>query len=1418
MALASFHTAVNTWFERTFKQATSVQQSAWSAIADEQHTLIAAPTGSGKTLAAFLAIIDRLVKTAVTGQLEDQTYVVYVSPLRALSNDIERNLQTPLEGIAEVLTEQGFLCPTIRAQVRTGDTPQRERQKMRRKPPHILVTTPESLFILLSSPAAKSLFSGLKAIIVDEIHAIVGSKRGDHLNLSLARLAALADTEPLRVGVSATVKPLSEVARWLCHERPCEIVDHGHQRRWDLAIEMPDEPLSAVLSNQAWDAIYDRLAEFIEQHRTTLIFANTRRLAERAARHLSQRLGEEAVTAHHGSLSREHRQETEQRLKSGELRAVVATASLELGIDIGHIDLVCQFGSPGAISAMLQRIGRAGHRHDLLPKGRIWPLSRDDLVECVAAVDCARRGELDKIRWLPAAHDVLAQHLVSMTAEPVAYDALLALVRDSWVYQHIDDDAFRQLMMMLSEGYAGRRGRRMPWLEWDKVQGEVRRRRHAGPVVMMNAGAIPDHFDYDVWLMPEEHFVGTLNEDFAFESVPGDIFQLGNQCYRLLKVENGRVLVEDAAGAPPNIPFWFGDAPGRSDELSVAVSRMRGEISEALDHHADVPSWIQRRYQLCAAGAQQLHDYFASAKAALGIIPTQQQLVIERFFDETDDYHLVIHSPYGVRLNRAWGLALRKRFCRRFNFELQASAVDDAVILSLGATHSFPLAEVLSYLSPQTVRQVLVQAVLDAPMFVARWRWNASIALAVLRMRFGKRVPAQFQRNDAEDLMALVFPDSLACLENISGEREVPEHPLVQQTLRDCLEDSMDIRALERLLDDLAQQQVQVRCVDLNGPSPFSAEIINARPWAFLDDGEAENRRTLAVRQERHINTAQASALAKTEVDAVRQMLSEVQPQANDADDLHDLLNRAGFLTLAEVQRWGNDQWPAWMKSLQRDCRAVCLQRTIGNDAGDAGQQSIWLAAERVAEAKAIWAHAKITPTLPQWAMEKDWSYTADPALAARCDMLSNRLSILGAATITDLAAAFLFNESEMQQIVTALEAEGTIVRLTVPELGGELWCLRHLGARVRRLSREQRRGVQKPVSPQVFLRFLLERHGLGDDGPLADVDSCLCLLQGWSAPVNVWEESILPLRLEAQGQDGFSASTFSQSDLDIALLTGGWTWRVGRKEGTALVAQSPVTLLERDHLNLCGPEQWEESLPSSSSQLAWDQLQSQGALFMPDLRAATRLLQPQLDQVLRQLAGAGRVHADSWSALKQVLRSDEEKRKMERRIPKNRRQRHQGGMGRWAALPLRQWDDAALFSWCRLLLARYGVVFRLLLERESLAPSWGQLLPVFRRMEDRGEVFGGRFITGVSGEQFALADAVAGFKRLRDQTPSAQIRMIHSYDPIAWAAVVAGAPRLPLAPSHVLVLQGDTVTGWHVQDRWHWVKRQPASLQLPKF
>ena len=853
--LENFHPAVAAWFRNTFTKPTEAQLQAWPAIQSGQHALIAAPTGSGKTLAAFLAAIDALIRRGVEASLPDETFIIYVSPLKALSNDIKLNLEAPIAGIRTELQRLNLPDVDIRTFVRTGDTSQIARQQMRKKPPHIVVTTPESLYILLGSESGRKMLSTTRTVIVDEIHAIAASKRGSHLSLSLERLNAITGPGLIRVGLSATQKPIEKVAQFLIGEisSNCVIVDTGHIRDRDLSIEVPSSPLEAVMSNEVWEQVYDQLANLINEHRTTLIFVNTRRSVERAARHLTERLGKDAVAAHHGSLAKEQRLDAEQRLKRGELQALVATSSLELGIDIGDVELVCQLSSPRSIAAFLQRVGRSGHAVNGTPKGRLFPLSRDDLVECSALLDSVRRGELDALEIPPKPIDVLAQQIVAEVAcQEWNEDELFDLLRRAYPFHELSKEEYASVVKMLAEGFSTQHGPRAAYLHRDAVNGVLRAQRGARLTAITSGGAIPDTADYNVVLEPQSQFIGTVNEDFAVESLAGDVFQLGNHSYRILRVERGRVRVEDAHGAPPSMPFWLGEGAGRSNELSFAVSRLREEISTRLVQGSDVAmQWVVSEVGIAPPAARQLVDYLALAKAALGLLPTQQELVMERFFDESGGTQLVIHSPLGSRLNRAWGLALRKRFCRKFNFELQAAATEDSIILSLSTSHSFPLEEVSRYLSAKSVRDVLIQALLDAPMFNARWRWNANTSLALPRFRGGKKVPPQIIRMNAEDLVATVFPDQIACAENLTGEREVPDHPLVNQTIYDCLHEAMDIDGLIGLLHGLEQGEIRIVPCEVTEPSPLALEVLSARPYAYLDDAPLEERRTQAVMSRR---------------------------------------------------------------------------------------------------------------------------------------------------------------------------------------------------------------------------------------------------------------------------------------------------------------------------------------------------------------------------------------------------------------------------------------------------------------------------------------------------------------------------------------------------------------------------------------
>ncbi|MGB9429215.1 MAG: DEAD/DEAH box helicase, partial [Gammaproteobacteria bacterium] len=1122
MSLENFHPATAAWFRRSFAAPTEAQRAAWPAIRAGRHTLIAAPTGSGKTLAAFLAAIDGLVREGLEQGLKNECQVLYVSPLKALSNDIQKNLQQPLEGIRAELLNQGLPDVSIRALVRSGDTPQSERERMRREPPHILVTTPESLYILLTSDSGRRILSTVKSVIVDEIHALAGNKRGAHLALSLERLAALTPAPPVRIGLSATQKPIEEVARFLVGDDSStpahaltppptpsavppsprnagrgtvdvHIVDAGHVRERRLHLELPRSPLAPVMANEVWSEIYDRLAELIQSHRTTLIFTNNRRHAERAARHLAERIGEQHVTSHHGSLARAHRLDAEQRLKRGELKALVATASLELGLDIGEVDLVCQLGSPHGIGTFLQRVGRSGHALGALPEGRLFPLSRDDLVECAALLDAVRRGKLDALRVPVAPLDVLAQQIVGEVACREWSEAeLYETFRRAWPYHDLNREAYDDVVRMLAEGFATRRGRRSAYLHHDRVNGRLRGRRGAKLVAVTNGGAIPDQFDYDVILSPTGLRIGSLNEDFSFESIPGDIFQLGNTSYRILKIETGKVLVEDAKGQPPNMPFWFGEAPARSAELSLAVSDLRAQAEQRLAAGEDLMHWLQDEWQLDGAAARQLAEYLAAARAALSVLPTQDTVVFERFFDEAGDQHFVIHSPFGARINRAWGLALRKRFCRKFNFELQAAALEDSIVLSLGVTHSFPLEEPAQYLNSTTALPVLEQAVLAAPMFGTRWRWVASTALAVRRNRNGKHSPPAFQRADSEDLVASVFPDQLACVENLSGPIEIPEHPLVQQTLNDCLHEVMDSDGFLNLLRRLESGELKVVARDLAAPSPLAQEILSARPYAFLDDAPAEERRTRAVQSRGVMSIEDAGSLAELDPQAIARVRAEVWPEARDADELHDALTVLGFIAEAEGQRGehqgaqlctldplpplplgeggGEGQaadslffgWDHLFERLVTDRRVTRLRLNAGSSnsfitpekAGVRGFESLDSVAivgavvptaidlnrggDRHSH-KVLWVAAErlqeLLAVYPEAVLDPpiDPVRDADGEPPARVDalreLLRSRLEASGPVTVTELAELFTLPVNEIEPALLALEAEGSVMR-----------------------------------------------------------------------------------------------------------------------------------------------------------------------------------------------------------------------------------------------------------------------------------------------------------------------------------------------------------------------------------------------------
>jgi ATP-dependent helicase Lhr and Lhr-like helicase len=1390
MPLDFFHPAVRAWFDQSFAAPTPAQGDAWPAIKAGLDVLIAAPTGSGKTLAAFLCAIDGLVRQGLEEGLKEETQIVYVSPLKALSNDIHRNLDVPLAGIRKALRAQGLPDVVIRSWVRTGDTPQAERQRAAKLPPHIVVTTPESLYILLGSDSGRAMLKTTRAVIVDEIHAVASSKRGSHLALSLERLSALCGGKLQRIGLSATQKPIEEVANFLVgagadRERPL-IVDSGHYRTRDLQLEVPPSPLEAVMSAEVWDQVYDRLAELIEAHRTTLIFVNTRRMAERVTRKLSDRLGETRVAAHHGSLAKEQRLDAEQRLKSGALSAMVATSSLELGIDIGDVELVCQLGSPRSIAAFLQRVGRSGHSVGGQPKGRLFPLSNDDLVECAALIDSAARGELDRLIMPAAPLDVLAQQIAAeVNAEEWNEAEFFTLIRHAWPYRNLERETYASVLRMLADGFTTQRGRRGALIHRDEINAVLRGRRGARLTAITSGGTIPDNSDFQVLLEPENVVVGTVNEDFAVESLQGDIFQLGNTAYQIIRVERGVVRVEDAHGQPPTIPFWLGEAPARTSELSQSVSRFRTEIEHRLDNGGGAASalgWIVDDLRLDRAAAEQIVDYLGAAYRALGALPTRETLVFERFFDEAGGMQLVIHSPYGSRINRAWGLALRKRFCRKFNFELQAAATEDNIVLSLTTAHSFDLADVARYLSLKTVRELLVQALLDAPMFGTRWRWVAGVALALPRFRGGKKVPPQLMRMMAEDLVGTIFPDQVACAENLVGEREVPDHPLVAQTISDCLHEAMDIDGLERLLADIESGKVRIIARDLTEPSPLSREVLTARPYAYLDDAPLEERRTQAVMSRRWLDPESADKIGRLDEAAIARVREEAWPDAANADELHDGLVWLGFLTEAEAD--ARENWKEWLIALAQSRRVALLTAPEG---------VFWVPAERLRQFEAVYPSAVIEPAIATPASaDQIW----EPE-AAMVELVRGRLEGQGPTTLAQLAGTLGLPPEKISTALTALEVEGFALAGSFTPGGNEReWCERRLLARIHRYTVNRLRAEIEPVSARDYLRFLFDWQGVSADarreGSQA-LDAVVEQLAGFEAPAASWEAAILPARL----------SDYEPSLLDDACLSGCISWgRLGapaakpKSNGRrpAPLKSTPISLFPRKSASIWArPVADEPAHVSARAAKVAEFIRENGASFFDEIVDGSHLLRTQVEEALAELVVAGQVISDSFGGLRALLTP-----------PRHHRRRASGarlaGAGRWALVKRKRADQHApahkaerIEQIALALLRRYGVVFMRMLEREAPSlPRWRDLLRVYRKLEARGEIRGGRFVSGFSGEQFALPEAVAALRAIRRRAPDDSLVSLSGADPLNLAGILTPGPKLPaLAGNRVLYRDG---------------------------
>jgi len=1420
-SLAWAHPVVREWFLARFGAPTEPQDQGWPHILAGATTLISAPTGSGKTLAAFLACIDQLVRKAIAGELRDETEVLYVSPLKALGNDIKTNLEIPLGEIQRLAIERGFLMPEIRAAVRTGDTLMPERRAMLQRPPHILVTTPESLYILLTAAKSREILKTVRTVIVDEIHAVADDKRGSHLALSLERLESLATHTPIRIGLSATQKPIETVAHFLTGGgRPDPaIVQIGHQRRVDLAVEVPASELGPVASHEMWDEIYDRITQLAREHRSTLVFVNTRRLAERVAHRLAERLGNDAVATHHGSLSRKLRLAAEKKLKAGEIRALVATASLELGIDIGAVDLVCQIGSTRSISVAWQRIGRAGHWHGAIPKGRIFASTRDELVESAALVYAMRRGYLDTIEVPLAPLDVLSQQIVAMCAcEEWREDDLFAVIRRAYPYRDLSRHQFESIVDMLSEGINAQRGRYGAYLLRDRVNGRLYGRRGARLAAITNGGAIPDNALYSVVSEPEGAVVGTVDEDFAVESMGGDVMLLGNTSWRIRRVANGRVIVEDAQGAAPTIPFWRGEAPARTAELSEQVAEVRSKVDEltrtlkpGIDLRTSpdavpVLDWLQSECGLDRSGAEQLVDHIVTGRAILGAVPTQATVIAERFFDESGGMQLVIHAPFGGRVNKAWGLALRKRFCRSFNLELQAAATDDGINISLAEQHSFPLADVFRFLHPSSLTDVLQQAVLPSPIFGARWRWDAQRALILQRFQSGKKVPPPIQRMRADDLLASVFPDAAACPENLDAQPCIPDHPLVNEVMRDALTEAMDVDGLRKVIARVLDGSIRCLAVDTPVPSQFSHEILNANPFAYLDDAPIEERRARAVEMRRMLPESVLSEVGKLDPEAIAEVRAQAWPDLRDANELHDVLQTfVAFPCLASASPAApspiglaiRESLPAWLPffdQLRAQHRATLA---VADD------RHYWVAAERLKSFPALFPNAQLDSAIPD----------AEPQLptrehAARA-LITGWLEHSGPTTARELALILNLPQALVEAALLQIEASGAVLRGKFSSPGSleTEWCERRLLARIHRLTLGRLRREIQPVTAAQFMRWLFRwQHVapstqlLGERGTL----EALRQLQGYEAPANTWEPQILARRVAA----------YDPKSLDQLCLSGAIGWRrlsphpallIDSAERTRRVTPTsvaPISFFARDDAAWMSYPSHELSATDHPglSPAAKDVLQflrSRGASFFQDIVRGSRRLKSEVEAALWELVAVGFLTADGFDNLRALI--DPKRRAGQGH---GRHSRPRDTVGRWSLIyPEEHADPAAhMEAICWMLLKRYGVVFRELLTRESILPRWREVLIALRRLEDRGEIRGGRFVAGFLGEQFALPIAVDSLRAFRGEPPTGDIIAISAADPLNLVGIIVPGEKVAALSGRFVRFQDGAAMGDSIQ------------------
>jgi ATP-dependent Lhr-like helicase len=1346
---------VQSWFKDQFESVSPPQEKGWPSIATEKHTLILAPTGSGKTLAAFLWSIDQLLRTGMSDPKFDKNpqgiHTLYISPLKALNNDIQRNLNKPLGEIVHHLGQTEKVIPEIRTMVRTGDTPPHLRQSMLKKPPHILITTPESLYLILNSDRGRTLFSNLRYLILDEIHSITTNKRGVHLSLSLERLMSLCKKEPVRIGLSATQKPLDRIAAFLggqhsendnLNPRPVSIIDCGQKKKMDLKVISPVPDFSDLPDFSVWPAVIDKLYDYILAHRTTLVFLNMRAQTERIARQLNEKHQEKindpsAVIAlsHHGSMSREMRYDVENKLKNGKIPAVIATSSLELGIDIGSIDLVVQLESPKSISGALQRVGRSGHLLKASSKGRIIPLYQADLDDAAAVAQSMKAGDIEEVIIPENCLDVLAQQIVAeVSSRQWPRKELHQLFQQSYCYRSLTLVVFDKVLEMLTGRYAeSKLPTLQPVINWDRINDQLIALPGSRLKANLNGGTIPDRGYYGVYLAETNIRLGEMEEEFVFESKPGDIFYLGNNEWFLEQIAQDRIIVRPASSVKPRAPFWKGDLGYMSFETAEKVGTFREKILRDISTNKSIEK-MASEYDLDLDITQNLIKFFKNQESVTGQIPTNINIVVEWFYDAADELNMVFHTPFGGRVNAPWAISVAGYLENQLSNEIQYSFDDDGFILRVRASTEFPDIQEILNLNSDKIEKLLLDRISSAPVFSIQFRYNAARSLLLARSRPGKRIPLWLQRLRANDLLQAV--------------KKYPDFPILAETYRSCLQDVFDLNALSKIIDKIHEGKITTKIVQTTHPSPMVSGLI----FDFVSNQVYEQDRTLA-----------AGEIATVSSDLLSQVIARKKIPAILTEDII------------------KESWERWQhathESKAKDQEELFL---IIKNLGPISEEDL-----------VIRSHKEIQPWILKLKSEKRITEVDFPSkglvvtedlsdygnfiqMESRIKIIRRYLESEGPVSFQSIANKFLISHSDAELILSDLLSKSELVKgKLIKDSEQTYWCNRDNFAQLYRRAISIRRSQITGVNRPTYLRFLLKWHGVSGQKPT--VGTMTSLYQGFIMPPYFFEREILSSRL---GKSETEESSVSTDRLGNSISNGDIVIQCHKSSSEA---RNLIRFLQRGDGHIFDFDIIEnENINSMSPEIktVYQFIKENGASHFQDIESGTNLTPIKLRNVLEQTVQNGLITTDNYDSFLSLI-GPAQKQTMTTRGRSSRhtlRQNVQNQIllksGRWfltssfAVMGKKISMDEQLERQARLLLQRYGILVKEFYRREDGFLPWYQLFQVLKRMEWQGEIRRGYFIDGLSGIQYALPEAVELLSTLPEMEINDACNIISTIDP----------------------------------------------------